>query len=201
MTVGPQDYRARTLKQAFRNCNVGALTGAELNRFRVDLSQVRNEAAIAGVSRELDFLEPGEAAAILFTGHRGCGKSTELRRLERQWELADTSVSINNALWLTGLVAGLGSIILGMLYGWLLQTLRQHQQVTVSQERETQTLAAKLHAKTADLKNTTAIITIKIIDRLYFRYKLIKKEIKKERKIEREKERKKENTWEKRKKI
>ncbi|MEM6425885.1 MAG: ATP-binding protein, partial [Cyanobacteria bacterium P01_D01_bin.128] len=86
MTVGPQDYRARTLKQAFRNCNVGALTGAELNRFRVDLSQVRNEAAIAGVSRELDFLEPGEAAAILFTGHRGCGKSTELRRLERHWE-------------------------------------------------------------------------------------------------------------------
>ncbi len=80
------DYRAKTLKQAFRLCNLGALRGAELERYRVDLSAVRNEAAIDSVSRELDFLEPGEAAALLFTGHRGCGKSTELRRLEQQWQ-------------------------------------------------------------------------------------------------------------------
>ncbi|WP_027269286.1 AAA family ATPase [Leptolyngbya sp. PCC 6406] len=81
------DYRAKTLKQAFRLCNLGALTGVALNRYRVDLSAVRNEAAIDSVSRELDFLDPGEPAAILFTGHRGCGKSTELRRLEQQWQL------------------------------------------------------------------------------------------------------------------
>lgn len=86
MALEPPDYRARTLKDAFRVCNLGALTGVELDRYRVDLSHVRNEAAIASVSRELEFLNSGEAGAILFTGHRGCGKSTELRRLERQWE-------------------------------------------------------------------------------------------------------------------
>jgi ABC-type multidrug transport system fused ATPase/permease subunit len=86
MTLEPQYYPAKTLKQAFRNCNLGALIGGSLDHFRVDLSKVRNETAIASVSRKLDFLNPGEAGAILFTGHRGCGKSTELRRLERQWE-------------------------------------------------------------------------------------------------------------------
>lgn len=79
--------RATTLKQAFRVCNLGALTGADLDRYRVDLSAVRNEVAMAGVNRELDYLEARESAAILFTGHPGCGKSTELHRLERQWAL------------------------------------------------------------------------------------------------------------------
>ena len=86
MASDAADYRAKTLKQAFRVCNLGALTGADLDRYRADLSAVRNEAAIDSVSRELDFLEPGEPTAILFTGHRGCGKSTELRRLEQRWE-------------------------------------------------------------------------------------------------------------------
>lgn len=87
MASDATDYRAKTLKQAFRVCNLGALTGADLERYRVDLSAVRNEDAIASVSRELEFLDPGQPAAILFTGHRGCGKSTELRRLEQRWQL------------------------------------------------------------------------------------------------------------------
>jgi energy-coupling factor transporter ATP-binding protein EcfA2 len=80
------DDRATTLKQAFQKCNLGALTGADLDRYRADLSAVRNEAALDSVSKKLEFLEPGEPAAILFTGHRGCGKSTELRRLEQRWQ-------------------------------------------------------------------------------------------------------------------
>jgi len=80
--------RATTLKTAFQVCNIGALTGADINRYYVDLSSVRSQEAIASVSRELDFLEPGQPAAILFTGHMGCGKSTELKRIQREWELA-----------------------------------------------------------------------------------------------------------------
>lgn len=80
--------RAKTLKQAFRVCDIGALEAAAIDRYYVDLSAVRSQQAIHSVSKELEFLEPGERAAILFTGHRGCGKSTELKRIQRQWELA-----------------------------------------------------------------------------------------------------------------
>jgi energy-coupling factor transporter ATP-binding protein EcfA2 len=79
--------RATTLKQAFRVCDLGALTGADLDRYYVDLSAVRSREAIDSVSAQIDFLEPGEPASILFTGHRGCGKSTELKRIQRRWEL------------------------------------------------------------------------------------------------------------------
>jgi hypothetical protein len=38
--------RATTLKQAFRVCNLGALTGTDLDRYYVDLSAVRSREAI-----------------------------------------------------------------------------------------------------------------------------------------------------------
>jgi hypothetical protein len=78
--------RATTIKQTFRVCNIGALTGAEIDKYYVDLDSVRSTQAINGVSNQLNFLEPGEPAAILFTGHRGCGKSTELQRIKRNLE-------------------------------------------------------------------------------------------------------------------
>jgi len=77
--------RAKTLKQAFQSCDVGSLQKEDLERYYVDLSAVRSMEAIRGVSTRLDFMESGRGT-ILFTGHRGCGKSTELRRLQRQWE-------------------------------------------------------------------------------------------------------------------
>ena len=80
------DYRAKTLKEAFRLCDVDPLSGEGLERFYVDLVSVRRTEAIEGVNTILDFQEPGEFCTILFTGHRGCGKSTELQRIRRQWE-------------------------------------------------------------------------------------------------------------------
>jgi len=77
--------RAKTLKQAFQFCNLEGLRSEDFERYYVDLSSVRSMEAIQGVSTRLDFLEPGRGT-ILFTGHRGCGKTTELRRLQRQWE-------------------------------------------------------------------------------------------------------------------
>jgi ABC-type lipoprotein export system ATPase subunit len=47
---------------------------------------VRKTEAIEGVNTVLDFQDPGDFCTILFTGHRGCGKSTELKRISHQWE-------------------------------------------------------------------------------------------------------------------
>ena len=78
--------RATTLKTAYRICNVEPLQGEYLERYYVDLSPVRNTNAIDGVNTDLDFQEFGEHQTILFTGHRGCGKSTELKLIQKQWE-------------------------------------------------------------------------------------------------------------------
>lgn len=78
--------RAKTLKEAYRICEVKPLAGEDIQRYYVDLSAVRNTEAIEGVSTDLDLQESGEFNTILFTGHRGCGKSTELKRLQAQWE-------------------------------------------------------------------------------------------------------------------
>ncbi|MGF2038530.1 MAG: P-loop NTPase fold protein [Nostoc sp. CmiVER01] len=78
--------RANTLKAAFQVCNVEPLEGADMERYYVDLSAVRKTSAIDSVSTILDFQEPADFSTILFTGHRGCGKSTELKRIQKQWE-------------------------------------------------------------------------------------------------------------------
>ncbi|GAA6622395.1 hypothetical protein [Scytonema sp. NUACC26] len=78
--------RATTLKTAFQFCNVEPLEGEEIERYYVDLSSVRKTSAIENVSTILDFQEPAQFTTILFTGHRGCGKSTELKKIQKQWE-------------------------------------------------------------------------------------------------------------------
>ena len=80
--------RAKTLKEAYRACNVKPLTGENMARYYVDLSAVRNTEAIEGVSTDLDIPEPGEFDTILFTGPRECGKSTEIKRIQSQCENA-----------------------------------------------------------------------------------------------------------------
>jgi hypothetical protein len=80
--------RAKTLKEAYRACEVNPLTGENIARYYVDLSAVGNTEAIEGVSRDLDIHEPGEFDTILFTGDRECGKSTELKRIQSQCENA-----------------------------------------------------------------------------------------------------------------
>ncbi|OQY47924.1 MAG: ATP-binding protein [Candidatus Parabeggiatoa sp. nov. 2] len=89
--------RATTLKEAFHACPAErALTdGDEIEKYYVDLSQVRTTEAIEGVSSKLDFLTPGEYSTILFTGHRGCGKTTELKRIQSRWEKEYLVIFIN----------------------------------------------------------------------------------------------------------
>lgn len=103
MITFPPD-RAKTLKEAFRACDVGPLQGEAL-RYYVSLENVRSMEAIESVSTRLDFLEPGQFNTILFTGHRGCGKSTELSRIQKRWETdyriiyleSDEELDINDA--------------------------------------------------------------------------------------------------------
>jgi len=80
--------RAKTLKEGYRACDVKPLTGENMARYYVDLSAVGNTEAIEGVSRDWDIHEAGEFDTILFTGHRGCGKTTELKRIQSQCENA-----------------------------------------------------------------------------------------------------------------
>jgi len=102
MTLPPD--RATTLKAAFQACDVGPLQGESL-RYYVNLEKVRSMEAIESVSTRLDFLEAGDVCSILFTGHRGCGKSTELRRIQKRWETdyriiyleADEELDVNDA--------------------------------------------------------------------------------------------------------
>ena len=49
--------RAKTLKEAYRACDVKPLTGDDIERYYVDLSAVRNTVAIEGVSTDLDLQE------------------------------------------------------------------------------------------------------------------------------------------------
>lgn len=97
--------RAATLRDAYRICTPEPLVGEDIARYYVDLSSVRNTETIQKIVTKLDFLESAEHCTILFTGHRGCGKSTELRRIQQQLETdfyivyleADVELDINDA--------------------------------------------------------------------------------------------------------
>ena len=78
--------------------------------------------------------------------------------LERGWEIADTSISINNELWLNSVAVGLGSITLCILYGWLIQMLKRQAQTETDLQSENQVLSEKLHAQIADLKTAKSAL-------------------------------------------
>jgi Cdc6-like AAA superfamily ATPase len=82
----PNFQRANTLKAAFNACTLEPLEGEDIEKYYVDLSAVRKTSAVDGVSTILDFQEAANFSTILFTGHRGSGKSTELKRIQKLWE-------------------------------------------------------------------------------------------------------------------
>ena len=82
----PNFQRANTLKSAYNACTLEPLEPAEISKYYVDLSAVRKSSAVEGVSTILEFQELGDYTTILFTGHRGSGKSTELKKIQSQWE-------------------------------------------------------------------------------------------------------------------
>jgi len=77
--------RATDLRTAYRATNPTPLEGDDLDRYYMQLGKARKSEAMQSLKDILDLQEAGTHSTFLFTGHRGCGKSTELRLLERQW--------------------------------------------------------------------------------------------------------------------
>jgi hypothetical protein len=75
--------KARTLKEAYRACDVRPLTADQMDYY---VPFAARQEAIIGVHSLLDLQEPGEFTSILFTGHVGCGKSSELNRIAAHWQ-------------------------------------------------------------------------------------------------------------------
>ncbi len=75
--------KATNLKEAYRICDVTPLT-EEDQKYYVPL-EARND-VISRLNSVLDFVESRESKTILFTGHIGSGKSSELIRVGKSWE-------------------------------------------------------------------------------------------------------------------
>jgi len=75
------------LQAFFDNCNPSrTLVFDNLldRRYYIDFAQVRGAKVIDQLQRTITKLSPHKPTCQLFSGHIGCGKSTELRRLEAQ---------------------------------------------------------------------------------------------------------------------
>jgi energy-coupling factor transporter ATP-binding protein EcfA2 len=78
--------RATDLPTAYKIADVQPLSGEDLDRYYVDLGASRKNDALVDINSTLELQEAQQYSTMLFTGHRGCGKSTELRLLERTWQ-------------------------------------------------------------------------------------------------------------------
>jgi hypothetical protein len=56
-------------------------------KYYIDFSSVRGGKIIEELKENITFFSPDEPTCMLFTGHIGCGKSTELLRLKRELEI------------------------------------------------------------------------------------------------------------------
>lgn len=77
------------LGKFYQACNPSKtldLGNAEDRKYYIDFSSVRGGEIIEELGRTITLFSPDEATCQLFTGHIGCGKSTELLRLKNQLE-------------------------------------------------------------------------------------------------------------------
>jgi len=86
---------AKNLTDAYEICDVEPLQGKDLEKYYIPLLEARNSEAIIQVGQILEQQKPETFSTILFTGHRGCGKSTELRRIEEKWKNQYLTIFLN----------------------------------------------------------------------------------------------------------
>ncbi len=83
------------LQKFFQACNPSKtldMADPEDRQYYIDFSSVRGGKIIEALGRTITRLSPDEPTCQLFTGHIGCGKSTELFRLKAQLERQDFHV-------------------------------------------------------------------------------------------------------------
>ncbi len=83
------------LQKFFQACNPSKtldMADPEDRQYYIDFSSVRGGKIIEALGRTITRLSPDEPTCQLFTGHIGCGKSTELFRLKAQLEKQDFHV-------------------------------------------------------------------------------------------------------------
>ncbi|NJM74520.1 MAG: AAA family ATPase [Acaryochloridaceae cyanobacterium RU_4_10] len=83
MTTIPAD-KATTLAEASQACDVQELEGEYLDRYYVSLAGRKD--AIAEVNTTLANQAPEKFPKLLFAGHVGCGKSSELAKIAKRWQ-------------------------------------------------------------------------------------------------------------------
>ena len=77
------------VEKFYRACNPSKtleVSKAEDRQYYIDFSKVRGSNIIEELKRTITRLSPDEPTCQLFTGHIGCGKSTELLRLKTELE-------------------------------------------------------------------------------------------------------------------
>lgn len=77
------------LPRFYKACNPSkplSMGEVEDRQYYVDFSSVRGSKIIESLKRTIAFISPDEPTCQLFTGHIGCGKSTELLRLKAELE-------------------------------------------------------------------------------------------------------------------
>ena len=77
------------LPEFFRACNPNKTldsSNSDDRKYYIDLSSVRGNKIIEEMERTIVYLSPNDSTCQLFTGHIGCGKSTELLRLKFKLE-------------------------------------------------------------------------------------------------------------------
>jgi hypothetical protein len=87
--------KARNLAEAYEICDVKPLQGEDLDRYYLPLKEARHTEAIIQVGQILQQQKPETFCTILFTGHRGCGKSTELYRIKEYWQANYLTIYLN----------------------------------------------------------------------------------------------------------
>ncbi|MCD8490101.1 MAG: KAP family NTPase [Desertifilum sp.] len=83
------------LRRFYQACNPGeplSMSNAEERQYYIDFSPVRGGRIIEALERTIADLSPNQPTCQLFTGHIGCGKSTELLRLKAGLERRDFHV-------------------------------------------------------------------------------------------------------------
>jgi energy-coupling factor transporter ATP-binding protein EcfA2 len=92
----PADNLAKNLTDAYDICDpVKPLQGDDLDKYYIPLLEARKTEAIVQVGQILQQQNANKFSTILFTGHRGCGKSTELRRIEKHWQKEYLTIFLN----------------------------------------------------------------------------------------------------------